>query len=74
VRHQNLRITPQSSDQSAYTSSLVSAWGLAELVRGFLFEIQPHDPTIYAGVLAVLTMTGLAARSSQLAARLLSIL
>ena len=40
---------------------LVSAWGLAELVRGFLFEIQPHDPTIYAGVLAVLAMTGLAA-------------
>jgi ABC-type antimicrobial peptide transport system permease subunit len=40
---------------------LVSAWGLAELVRGFLFEIQPHDPTVYAGVLAVLAMTGLAA-------------
>ena len=40
---------------------LVSAWGLAELVRGFLFEIQPHDPTIYAGVLTVLAMTGLAA-------------
>ena len=31
---------------------LLGAWGLAELVRGFLFEIQPHDPTVYAGVLA----------------------
>ena len=28
---------------------LLGAWGLAELVRGFLFEIQPHDPTVYAG-------------------------
>jgi len=37
------------------------AVGLAELVRGFLFEIQPHDPTVYAGVLTVLAMTGLAA-------------
>jgi predicted permease len=40
---------------------LVSAWGLGGLVRGFLFEIQPHDPTVYAGVSAVLAMTGLAA-------------
>jgi predicted permease len=40
---------------------LVTAWGLAEFVRGFLFEIQPHDPTTYAGVLVVLTMTGLTA-------------
>lgn len=40
---------------------LIGAWGLAGLVSGFLFEIQPHDPTIYAGVLAVLAMTGLAA-------------
>jgi ABC-type antimicrobial peptide transport system permease subunit len=31
------------------------------LVRAFLFEIQPHDPTVYAGVSAVLAMTGLAA-------------
>jgi predicted permease len=37
------------------------AVGLAELVRGFLFEIQPHDPTVYTGVLTVLAMTGLAA-------------
>jgi predicted permease len=40
---------------------LVTAWGLAEVVRGFLFEIQPHDPTIYAGVVVVLAITGLTA-------------
>jgi ABC-type antimicrobial peptide transport system permease subunit len=40
---------------------LVSAWGLAGLIRGFLFEIQPHNPTVYVGVLVVLAMTGLAA-------------
>jgi ABC-type antimicrobial peptide transport system permease subunit len=37
------------------------AWVLARLVAGFLFEIQPHDPMVYAGVFAVLTITGLAA-------------
>jgi putative ABC transport system permease protein len=40
---------------------LIGAWGLAGLVRGFLFEIQPHDPRVYAGVLLVLATTGLAA-------------
>jgi len=40
---------------------LIGAWGLAGLVRGFLFEIQPHDPRVYAGVLLVLAITGLAA-------------
>ena len=40
---------------------LIGAWGLAGLVRGFLFEIQPHDPRVYAGVLLVLGITGLAA-------------
>jgi predicted permease len=40
---------------------LIGAWGLAGLVRGFLFEIQPHDPRVYAGVLLILAMTGLAA-------------
>jgi putative ABC transport system permease protein len=40
---------------------LMGAWGLAGLVRGFLFEIQPHDPRVYAGVLLVLATTGLAA-------------
>ena len=37
------------------------AWGLAELVKGFLFEIQPHEPAVYAGVLAILAATGLLA-------------
>lgn len=40
---------------------LIGAWGLAGLVRGFLFEVQPHDPRVYAGVLLVLAITGLAA-------------
>jgi ABC-type antimicrobial peptide transport system permease subunit len=40
---------------------LMSAWGLAELVRGFLFATQPHEPAIYAGALALLLMTGVAA-------------
>lgn len=40
---------------------LASAWGLAELVRSFLFEIQPHDPIVYAGVLALIALTGLTA-------------
>ena len=40
---------------------LIGAWGLAGLVRGFLFEIQPHDPRVYAAVLVVLAITGLAA-------------
>lgn len=39
----------------------MSAWGLLDLVEGFLFEIQPHDSTVYAGVFTVLTVTGLAA-------------
>jgi putative ABC transport system permease protein len=30
-------------------------------VRGFLFEIQPHDPGVYVGALLVLATTGLAA-------------
>jgi predicted permease len=40
---------------------LIGAWSLAELVRGFLFEVQPHDPTVYAGALLVLAITGLLA-------------
>jgi len=39
----------------------IGAWSLAGLVRGFLFEIQPHDPRVYAGVVLVLAITGLAA-------------
>jgi predicted permease len=40
---------------------LLAAWGLSGLVRGFLFEAQPHDPRVYAGALLVLATTGLAA-------------
>jgi ABC-type antimicrobial peptide transport system permease subunit len=40
---------------------LIGAWGLSGLVRGFLFEVQPHDPGVYAGALLVLATTGLAA-------------
>jgi predicted permease len=40
---------------------LIGAWGLTGLVRGFLFDVQPHDPRVYAGVLLVLAITGLAA-------------
>ena len=34
---------------------------LVALAGGFLFEIKPHDPTIYAGVAAVLAVAGLTA-------------
>ncbi len=37
------------------------AWGLAKFVEGFLFEISPHDLTVYISVFVVLAMTGLAA-------------
>jgi ABC-type lipoprotein release transport system permease subunit len=30
-------------------------------VAGFLFEIRPHDPWVYAGVTATLAAMGLAA-------------
>ena len=40
---------------------LMGARGLSGLVRGFLFEVQPHDPRIYAGALLLLATTGLAA-------------
>ncbi len=40
---------------------LIGAWALSGLVRGFLFEVQPHDPRVYAGALLVLATTGLAA-------------
>jgi predicted permease len=38
-----------------------AAWLLSALVERFLFETHPHDPLVYGGVLAVLTVTGLAA-------------
>ena len=46
---------------SGIAIGLIGAWGLSGLVRGFLFEVQPHDPRVYAGALLVLATTGLAA-------------
>src|SRR5262245_31752112 len=40
---------------------LVGALGLSGLVRGFLFEVPPHDPWVYSAALLVLATTGLAA-------------
>jgi putative ABC transport system permease protein len=40
---------------------LLGAWNLAGAIGGFLFEITPHDPRVYAGVIAVLALTGVAA-------------
>ena len=40
---------------------LAAAWVLSALVSGFLFQIQPHDPWIYAGVAASLVATGVIA-------------
>jgi predicted permease len=38
-----------------------AAWRLAEVVRGLLFETQPHDPVVFLVALAVLIAAGLAA-------------
>jgi putative ABC transport system permease protein len=40
---------------------LIGAWGLSGLVRAFLFDVQPHDPVVYAGVVLVLSIAGLGA-------------
>jgi putative ABC transport system permease protein len=40
---------------------VIGAWALSEFARGFLFEVQPHDPQVYAGALLVLAVAGLAA-------------
>jgi predicted permease len=40
---------------------LIAAWVLAALVAGFLFEITPHDPWVYAGVTVTLVATGVIA-------------
>ena len=40
---------------------VLSAWVLGRFVEGFLFEVRPHDPAVYGGVIALLTLTGLAA-------------
>jgi predicted permease len=40
---------------------LSAAWVLSALISGFLFQVQPHDPWIYAGVAASLVTTGVIA-------------
>ena len=40
---------------------LTAAWALSGLVSAFLFQIRAHDIRVYAGVGAVLVITGLAA-------------
>jgi putative ABC transport system permease protein len=40
---------------------LLGAWTLAGAIGGFLFEIKPHDPAVYAGVVAVLGLAALLA-------------
>ena len=40
---------------------LMVAAGLAPLVRTFLFQVQPHDPIVYAAVALTLLFTGLVA-------------
>jgi putative ABC transport system permease protein len=40
---------------------VTSAWMLGALVSGFLFQIEPHDPAVYAGVGAMLVLTGVIA-------------
>lgn len=40
---------------------LLGAWALAGAIGGFLFEIRPHDPTVYARVVVVLGLAGLTA-------------
>jgi putative ABC transport system permease protein len=40
---------------------LAAAWVLSALVSGFLFQVQPHDPWIYAAVAASLVATGVVA-------------
>jgi putative ABC transport system permease protein len=40
---------------------LLGAWTLAGAIGGFLFEVEPHDPAVYAGVVGVLALAGLTA-------------
>jgi predicted permease len=40
---------------------MTGAWVLGALVSGFLFQIEPHDPWVYAGVVAMLVVTGVTA-------------
>jgi putative ABC transport system permease protein len=40
---------------------LAAAWLLSTLVSGFLFQIQPHDPLVYASVALTLVVSGVLA-------------
>jgi putative ABC transport system permease protein len=40
---------------------LVGAWLLSTLVSGFLFQIQPHDPSVYVSVALTLVVSGVLA-------------
>jgi putative ABC transport system permease protein len=40
---------------------LLGAWLLGALVAGFLFEVGPHDPRVYAAVTVTLIATGVVA-------------
>jgi putative ABC transport system permease protein len=46
---------------AGFAIGLFAAWALAGSIKGFLFEVQAHDPTVYTGALAVLAMAGLTA-------------
>jgi len=37
------------------------AWQLASSVGGFLFEVRPHDPLVYAAAIVLLASCGIAA-------------
>jgi ABC-type antimicrobial peptide transport system permease subunit len=43
------------------TVGLVLATGLAKLTKVILFDVQPNDPQVFAGVVIVLAVTGLVA-------------
>jgi predicted permease len=40
---------------------LAAAWGLAQFMRSFLFEVQVRDPLVFAGVPVLLTLVALVA-------------
>jgi predicted permease len=46
---------------SGLAIGLIGAWMLSALVAGFLFQVTPHDPWVYATVAATLIATGVAA-------------
>ncbi len=40
---------------------VAGAWAVGRFVESFLFEVRPHDPAIFAAVVSILIVTGLAA-------------